>query len=67
MISICPCCSRMDYEKIEKLYGENFVEIGCLGRCEPYENQCFGLIDDELYVTNTEEEFLELINKNLKK
>ena len=66
MISIGPCCSRMEYEKIEKLFGEDKVEVGCLGQCEPIENKCFGFIDEEFTVTDTEDEFVRLAKESIK-
>lgn len=66
MISICPCCSRVDYEKIEKMFGEDNVEVGCLGKCEPIPGKSFGFIGDDFIVTDTEEEFINLIKNHLK-
>jgi len=56
----------MDYEKIEQMFGEDKVEVGCLGKCEPIPNKCFGFIEDDFIVTDTEEEFIELAKKSIK-
>ncbi len=67
MIGVCPMCSKIDYEKIEKQFGEDNVEVGCLGQCEPFEDKVFGYLGDDFTVVDTEEEFIKLAEEYMNK
>lgn len=67
MIGICPMCSQIDYEKVENKFGEDKVEIGCLGHCEPIEGKVFGYIGNDFTVVDTEEEFVKLAEEYIEK
>jgi uncharacterized protein YuzB (UPF0349 family) len=62
MVRVCPNCTDVDIDKLEKLVSGN-LEVECIGECGQHEGKFFGYINDALVVKDTEEEFFEEVNK----
>ncbi|MBP2627056.1 MAG: hypothetical protein H6Q68_1767 [Firmicutes bacterium] len=60
MVRVCPTCSNVDIDKLEKLVPGN-LEVECIGECGQHEDKSFGYINDELVIEDTEEEFFESV------
>ncbi|MDF2636841.1 MAG: hypothetical protein K0R78_3715 [Pelosinus sp.] len=60
MVRVCPTCSNVDIDKLEKFVPDN-LEVECIGECGQYEGKSFGYINNELVIKDTEQEFLESV------
>ncbi|MGL5149735.1 MAG: DUF1450 domain-containing protein [Clostridium sp.] len=60
MVTICPGCSNVDYDKLVELVGRENVECTCIGYCGGIDGDSIGFIDGEFVQVSTEEEFFEM-------
>ncbi|MDF2633872.1 MAG: hypothetical protein K0R78_746 [Pelosinus sp.] len=66
MVRVCSNCTAIDIDQLEKLIpGE--LEVECIGECGQHEGKFFGYIDDELVITDTEEEFFEEVKVHIRR
>jgi len=61
MVRVCPDCSNVDLDKLGKLVPADNLEVECIGECGQHGGQSFGCINDELVITDTEQEFFESV------
>jgi len=55
MIRVCPNCSNVDVDELERLSSDD-VEVECIGECGQHENHSFVYINDELVIRDSEQE-----------
>ncbi|WP_378956969.1 hypothetical protein [Pelosinus sp. sgz500959] len=60
MVRVCPNCSNVNVNELEKLIPGN-LEVECIGECGQHEGKFFGYINDELIIKDTEQEFFESV------
>ncbi len=65
MVRVCPSCSHVDVEKLQDMLQELDLQVECIGECGQHEDQSFGYINDELVIKDSEEEFLDVVRRNL--
>lgn len=61
MIKVCPTCSNVDVDKLEKMVSGDKLEVGCIGECGQHEGKSFGYINDELVIKETEADFMAAV------
>lgn len=65
MIRICPFCSKLNQDKIIAEFGEDNVEVSCVGVCRKIEGKVFGYFDYDYIEVDTEEQFIEAAKKHI--
>ena len=66
MIRVCPYCSNINVDKLKKTIGEENVKTGCIGACRSFSKEAVGKINGELVIKQTEDEFLEVYEIDIK-
>ncbi len=66
MVRVCSNCTAIDIDQLEKLI-QGELEVECIGECGQHEGKFFGYIDDELVITDTEEEFFEEVKVHIRR
>lgn len=66
MISVCPSCSGIDIEILEEKFGKENIEVSCIGECGGIDGMIIGYANGRYIESETEEEFLEKIEKSKK-
>ena len=66
MISVCPTCSGIDIELLEEKFGKENIEVSCIGECGGIDGMVIGYANGKYIETETEEEFIEEIEKSSK-
>ncbi|WP_300381007.1 DUF1450 domain-containing protein [Clostridium sp.] len=66
MISVCPNCSGIDVELLEKKFGKENVEVSCIGECGGIDGMVIGYANGKYIESDTEEEFIKEIEKSKK-
>lgn len=66
MISVCPSCSGIDIELLEEKFGKENIEVSCIGECGGIDGMVIGYANGKYIETETEEEFIEEIEKSTK-
>lgn len=61
MVKVCKHCSNIQIESLQKVLTSADIEIGCIGHCEDYSDQVFGLINNHLVVCDDESQFIDII------
>lgn len=66
-IKVCKRCSGFDVKELKDYIGAKEYSVGCIGKCArkcpELSGKVYGLINGELTVCNTKEEFFEAIKK----
>lgn len=62
MIKVCADCSNINIEQLMESVGEVKVEIGCVGDCAAYETEAYGLVNGELVVEASSDEWIKKIS-----
>ena len=65
MVRICECCSNVNVEHLKSVVPSDQLEVTCIGECSAYEDKSYGFIGDDLVVSNTEQDFLEVVKSRL--
>lgn len=63
MISVCPVCSGIDIDKLKLKFGDENVEVGCIGECGGRDGLLIGYANGKYIETETEEEFINEIEE----
>lgn len=63
MISICPECSGVDIDKLEKAFGKENIDYRCIGECGGRDGIVIGYAKKSLIEAETDEEFIERIKE----
>lgn len=61
MVKVCKHCSNIKIESLETVLSASEIEIGCIGHCESYPDQVYGLINNQLVVCDDESQFINII------
>lgn len=61
MISVCPICSGIDVNKLELKFGNENVEVGCIGECGGKDGLIIGYSNGKYIEVETEEDFIKEI------
>jgi len=65
MIKVCPSCSNIDVDVLEKKYGTENVDVSCIGECGMNENQSFGYVFEKWVIQDNEESFLSEVQSRV--
>jgi len=65
MIRVCPSCSCVDVDELEKIVPEDKLEVSCLGQCGGVEDQTIGYVNGEFVAVDSEEEFFKVVKESL--
>lgn len=65
MVKICGTCSNVNVEKLKSVLSPDQLEVTCVFGCSSYEGKSFGFINGNLVVSDTEQDFLEVVKKRL--
>ncbi|HAE43326.1 MAG TPA: DUF1450 domain-containing protein [Clostridiales bacterium] len=66
MVRICECCSNINVENLKSVVPSDQLEVACIGECSAYDDKSYGFIDDDLVVSETELDFIEVVKSRLK-
>ncbi|WP_430882997.1 DUF1450 domain-containing protein [Fusibacter sp. JL216-2] len=66
MIKVCPNCSNVDYDALQEKFGEDHVELNCLGECGMNEDQSFGYVFDKWVIHDEEDAFMADVEARMK-
>lgn len=63
MITVCPVCSGIDIDKLQLKFGDDKVEVGCIGECGGRDGLVIGYANGSYIETETEEEFIKKVEE----
>lgn len=61
MISVCPECSGIDIDKLEKEFGKDNIDYRCIGECGGREGIVLGYTKKTFIQAESDEEFIEIV------
>lgn len=67
MIKVCPSCSNVDLDALEREFGSDNVEATCLGECGMNAEQSFGYVFEKWVIHDDEDAFMEDVKKRMTK
>jgi uncharacterized protein YuzB (UPF0349 family) len=65
MIRVCSNCSNVDVDLLTEVFGEDKVEVNCLGQCGMNPDESFGYVNEEFIIVDSEEAFIKAVKENL--
>lgn len=60
-ISICPECSGIDIDKLEKTFGKEKLDYRCIGECGGRDGIVLGYTKRTFIQAESDEEFIEIV------
>lgn len=60
MVKVCKCCSNIQIDVLKEA-GIEDLEVGCIDYCGAHPEKVYGLIDNELIVCDSEDEFMRKV------
>ena len=61
MITVCPECSGIDIDKLEKIFGKENIDYRCIGECGGREGIVVGFAKGAFVEAESDEEFIEIV------
>lgn len=60
-ISICPECSGIDIDRLEKTFGKEKLDYRCIGECGGRDGMVLGYTKGTLIQAESDEDFIKIV------
>jgi uncharacterized protein YuzB (UPF0349 family) len=64
-VCICKKCSGVDVDEVKDLVNKSDLSVRCLKKCGKHKGKAFGILNGEMIICDTKEEFYSKIKEIL--